>query len=161
MYLIYLLHILFILSFRDICGLSDDSCRFSDSSNREQYETPLSDKLSDTNVSGSRESGTLIDNNILNIVTREDGAYIHRFSDSSPVSPSGRYLAVTQVAEQYDILEKAIVTVFDLEMKVKDKGFGGSRIVAETAAYGSQLGAQVQWGATDEQLIYNLSLIHI
>ena len=62
---------------------------------------------------------------------------------------------MTQVAEQYDILEKAIVTVFDLEMKVKDKGFGGSRIVAETAAYGSQLGAQVQWGATDEQLIYN------
>lgn len=76
---------------------------------------------------------------------------IHRFYDSSPFSPSGRYLALTRFPAE-DIAPspgtKAEVFVIDLET-------GGNIKAGDTAAWDTQLGAQVQWGSDDTKLFYN------
>ncbi|MDA3960509.1 MAG: hypothetical protein PF961_06945 [Planctomycetota bacterium] len=75
----------------------------------------------------------------------------HRFFDTSPISPSGRYCAVTRLRTEDRLPapgEMAEVVLIDLID-------GSHRVVAETACFGTQLGAQVQWGADDSQLIYN------
>jgi hypothetical protein len=84
-------------------------------------------------------------------VTPGAGAYIHRFYDSSPFSPTGRYLALTRLPFE-DRLPKpgdvAQVVIVDLES-------GDTRTVAETRGWDVQLGAQVQWGADDRSLYFN------
>ncbi len=76
---------------------------------------------------------------------------IHRFFDTSPISPSGRYLALTRLARE-DRLPRpgdvAAVVLVDLMS-------GKTRTVAETCGADTQLGAQVQWGADDSQLFFN------
>jgi len=84
-------------------------------------------------------------------VTPELDMCIHRFFDTSPISPSGKYLAVTRLPceDRLPVCEEgAEVVVVDLES-------GESRLVARTAGFDTQLGAQVQWGATDRELFYN------
>lgn len=84
-------------------------------------------------------------------VTPNRGMVIHRFFDTSPFSPSGRYLALTRLPreDRYpragDVAE---VILIDLET-------GEERTVAETIGWDTQLGAQVQWGADDTQLFFN------
>jgi len=84
-------------------------------------------------------------------VTPDDTGYIHRFYDSSPFSPSGRYFAVTRLPFE-DRLPKpgdvAEIAIVDLET-------GELRTVAETRGWDVQLGAQLQWGADDRTLLYN------
>jgi Tol biopolymer transport system component len=84
-------------------------------------------------------------------VTPDLPGAIHRFYDSSPFSPSGRYLAVTRLPFEDRIPrpgEAADVVVIDLETTEWRK-------VAETRGWDTQLGAQVQWGADDRTLLYN------
>ena len=85
------------------------------------------------------------------ILTPGDKSHVHRFFDSSPISPSGRYLALTRVPDVYisSLNTAADVTVIDLLN-------GQDQTVASTTAWGAQLGAQVQWGANDTQLFYNI-----
>jgi hypothetical protein len=84
-------------------------------------------------------------------VTPDLDRCIHRFHLSSPVSPSGRYLGLTRLPredrppEPGDIAEIVLV---DLET-------GEQKVIAETIGWDTQLGAQVQWGATDEELFFN------
>jgi len=76
---------------------------------------------------------------------------IHRFYDTSPLSPSGRYLAVTQFPDETRLPEPgevARIIVVDLES-------GEHRVVAETRGWDTQLGAQVQWGSDDHSLYFN------
>ncbi len=76
---------------------------------------------------------------------------IHRFYDSSPFSPSGRYLAVTRFPFEDRLPsagEAAEVVVVDLET-------GDASTVAETRGWDTQLGAQVQWGRDDRTLLFN------
>ncbi|MEQ9290160.1 MAG: hypothetical protein RIG77_24730 [Cyclobacteriaceae bacterium] len=79
------------------------------------------------------------------------GGVIHRFHDTSPLSPSGRYLALFRVPfeEQYtkpgDAGEVILVDLKTNHEKVLAKSYG----------WEMQLGANVQWGATDDQLFYN------
>jgi hypothetical protein len=84
-------------------------------------------------------------------VTPDWPGAIHRFYDSSPFSPSGRHIAVTQLPFE-DRLPRpgdiARIVVIDLET-------GESRPVAETRGWDSQLGAQLQWGADDHTLLFN------
>jgi len=79
------------------------------------------------------------------------GRAIHRFFDTSPFSPSGRYLALTRLPFE-DRLPRpgdaAEVLLVDLEE-------GKEEVVAETKGWDTQLGAQVQWGADDTQLFFN------
>jgi hypothetical protein len=84
-------------------------------------------------------------------VTPGDTGFIHRYYDSSPFSPSGRYFAVTRLPFE-DRLPRpgdvAQIVVIDLET-------GATRTVAETRGWDVQLGAQLQWGADDRTLLYN------
>jgi len=84
-------------------------------------------------------------------VTPEHGGSIHRFVDSSPISPSGRYLGVTQVPYEDRVPtpgDQASVLVVDLKT-------GETHAVAQTRGWDTQLGAQVQWGADDSVLLFN------
>ena len=84
-------------------------------------------------------------------VTPETGRTIHRFFDTSPFSPSGRYLALTRLPFEDRLPQPgdvAEVVLVDLEM-------GEERVAAETCGWDTQLGAQAQWGADDTQLFFN------
>jgi hypothetical protein len=84
-------------------------------------------------------------------VTPDLPGCIHRFYDSSPFSPSGRYLALTRLPFEHRTPrpgETAEVLLVDLET-------GDTHVVAETRGWDTQLGAQVQWGADDRTLLYN------
>jgi len=81
---------------------------------------------------------------------REDT--IHRFFDSSPFSPSGRFVAAVRLPPPQFSREMkhqmASVIVIDLIR-------GKEHTVAHTLAWGAQLGAQAQWGSSDSELFYN------
>ncbi len=84
-------------------------------------------------------------------VTPDISGCIHRFFDTSPISPSGRYLAVFQLPfenRQPEPGEKGNVCIVDLRT-------GESRIVAETCGWEPQMGANINWGGTDEALFFN------
>lgn len=76
---------------------------------------------------------------------------IHRFFDTSPFSPSGRYLAVTQFLQEENLPkpgEKAKIVLVDLET-------GKESIVSETLGWETQMGANLNWGTDDETLYFN------
>ncbi len=84
-------------------------------------------------------------------VTPDRPGCIHRFFDTSPISPSGRYLAVFQLPfedRQPEPGEMGNVCVIDLET-------GEDRVVAETCGWEPQMGANINWGASDHQLFFN------
>lgn len=84
-------------------------------------------------------------------VTPDLPGAIHRFYDSSPFSPSGRYLAVTRLPFENRLPRPGEAA----EIAVVDLATGERRIVAETRGWDSQLGAQLQWGADDRTLLFN------
>lgn len=79
-----------------------------------------------------------------------DGCF-HRFFNTSPISPSGRYLAVTRLLHEDRLSlpgESAEIVLVDLKT-------GKTSVIAETRGFDSQLGAQAQWGASDNELFFN------
>ena len=84
-------------------------------------------------------------------VTPEIGRTIHRFFDTSPFSPSGRYMALTRLPFEDRLPEAGDVA----EVILVDLETGEARAVAETRGWDTQLGAQAQWGADDTQLFFN------
>lgn len=76
---------------------------------------------------------------------------IHRFHDTSPISPSGKYIALFRLPFQ-DRYPKpgefGTVVLIDLES-------GEEREIAKSFGWEMQLGANVQWGKNDNQLFYN------
>jgi hypothetical protein len=81
----------------------------------------------------------------------EAGGCIHRFFDTSPFSPSGRYMAVVRLPfEDHRPApgDRCQVVLVDLEE-------GSQRVVAESAGWEPQMGANLNWGATDHQLYFN------
>ena len=84
-------------------------------------------------------------------ITPTMGGAIHRFFDTSPVSPSGRYVALTRL-----LCEDRVPHPGDpAEILLVDLQTGAERSVADTRGWDTQLGAQAQWGADDTQLFYN------
>lgn len=81
----------------------------------------------------------------------------HRFFDSSAISPSGRYVCATRTRREgpADVTpgDVAEVVVYDLQKKREDRFPVVYR--RPTAAWDAQLGAQVQWGASDDDLYFN------
>jgi hypothetical protein len=76
---------------------------------------------------------------------------IHRFFDTSALSPSGRYLALFQLP--YENMspkpgDAGQVVLVDLKT-------GKEKIVAQTRGWEVQLGANVQWGKSDKELLFN------
>jgi hypothetical protein len=76
---------------------------------------------------------------------------IHRFFDTSPFSPSGRYLGLTSLPCEDRLPSPGDVA----QIVLVDLATGEERIVAESRGWDTQLGAQVQWGAEDTQLFFN------
>ncbi|MCC5839479.1 MAG: hypothetical protein JJT96_05075 [Opitutales bacterium] len=84
-------------------------------------------------------------------VTPDVPGCIHRFFDTAPISPSGRYLAVFQLPfedRQPEPGETGRVRVIDLQT-------GENRIVGETCGWEPQMGANVNWGGSDNELYFN------
>ena len=84
-------------------------------------------------------------------VTPDIDRCIHRFHLSSPFSPSGRYLGLTRLSREDrppEPGEPADIVLVDLVT-------GEQKIIAETIGWDTQLGAQVQWGTTDQELFFN------
>jgi len=84
-------------------------------------------------------------------VTPDSPRTIHRFFDTSPISPSGRYVGLTRLPAEDRLPAPGDVA----EVIVVDLDTGKQRVVAETRGADTQLGAQVQWGAGDRELLYN------
>lgn len=79
-----------------------------------------------------------------------DHRIIHRFFDTSPVSPSGRFVALTRFGVEDRSVrpgDVADIVLVDLETRRE-------QIVAQTHGFELQLGAQVQWGTSDEALFF-------
>ncbi|RIA35354.1 hypothetical protein DFR49_4372 [Hephaestia caeni] len=76
---------------------------------------------------------------------------IHRFYDTSPVSPSGRYVAMLRFP-----FENRLPSPGDeAEVLVVDLKTGEIAYRTPTAAWDTQVGAHVQWGASDKALFFN------
>ena len=84
-------------------------------------------------------------------VTPGGGPTIHRFFDTSPISPSGRYVGLTRLPAEDRLPSPGEVA----EVVVVDLAEGTERVVAETRGWDTQLGANVQWGAADSELFFN------
>ncbi|MEX0775116.1 MAG: hypothetical protein WD042_05305 [Phycisphaeraceae bacterium] len=75
----------------------------------------------------------------------------HRFFDTTPISPSGRYVAVLRMPDEQRLNragEPADVVLIDLEA-------GVLKVVAQTHGWEPQMGANINWGADDHSLIFN------
>ncbi len=84
-------------------------------------------------------------------VTPEEPGCMHRFFDTSPISPSGRYLAVFQMPFEDRLPcpgESGKVWLIDLET-------GQKKVVAETCGWEPQMGANINWGSSDNELYFN------
>ena len=87
----------------------------------------------------------------ITLATPPDGHLMHTFFDIDPISPSGRYLATTRVPFVWRVPyvgDEAQVCVIDLERST-------CKAVYTTRGWGTQLGANVQWGADDQTLFCN------
>lgn len=85
------------------------------------------------------------------IVTPRTPGCFHRFFDTSPVSPSGRYLAALRMPDESRLNrpgEEAAVVLVDLAA-------GTEREVARTRGWEPQMGANLNWGADDRCLAFN------
>jgi hypothetical protein len=83
-------------------------------------------------------------------ITPQIDRCIHRFYDTSPVSPSGRYAALTRLPYE----DKLPVAGDPAEIVLVDLLQGTTQIIAETRGSDTQLGAQVQWGSDDHSLYF-------
>ncbi|SFQ81057.1 TolB family protein [Hymenobacter arizonensis] len=85
------------------------------------------------------------------VVKVSTGRVIHRFFDTSPMSPSGRYLALFRFPEETRAPKPGEVG----EVVLVDRQTGKERVVAQSRGWEMQMGANVQWGATDQDLYFN------
>jgi len=84
-------------------------------------------------------------------VTPDRRGCMHRFFDTSPISPSGRYLAVFQMPfedRRPEPGDAGAVVVVDLET-------GKDEVVSETCGWEPQMGANINWGGSDRELFFN------
>ncbi len=76
---------------------------------------------------------------------------MHRFFNSSAISPSGKYVAVFQLPfedRQPEPGETGNVFIIDLMT-------GSHFLAAQTCGWEPQLGANIYWGSTDNELFFN------
>ncbi len=84
-------------------------------------------------------------------LTPNQGRCLHRFFDTSPLSPSGRFLACLRLPFEHRLPrvgERAEVVMVDLEQ-------ASEKVVAQTAGWETQMGANLNWGASDDELLFN------
>ena len=79
------------------------------------------------------------------------GRVIHRFFDTSPLSPSGKYLALFRMPYE----DKSPRPGDAGDVVIVDMQSGKERVVAQSRGWEVQLGANVQWGKSDKELLFN------
>lgn len=79
------------------------------------------------------------------------GRIIHRFFDTSPLSPSGRYAGLFRLPNE----ERPPQPGEAGEVVLVELQTGRERVVATTRGWETQMGANVQWGRTDADLFFN------
>jgi hypothetical protein len=79
-----------------------------------------------------------------------DKRVIHRFFDTSPISPSGRFIALIRFGDESRSVRPGDVS----DIVLVDLKSGQERVIAQTHGFELQLGAQVQWGSTDKELFF-------
>jgi hypothetical protein len=84
-------------------------------------------------------------------VTPDTPRTIHRYHDTSPFSPSGRYLVSTQFPYEDRMPEPGS----SARIIVTDLSSGTYHCVAETKGWDTQMGAHVHWGKSDDELLFN------
>ncbi|MEZ8914107.1 hypothetical protein AB6D87_11720 [Vibrio lentus] len=87
----------------------------------------------------------------LNNVVDNNRPFIHRFYDTSPISPSGKYIALFELPYE-DRTPSPGDTGFVVVIELTTRNI---IYRSETAAWDTQLGAQVQWGRKDDELYFN------
>ena len=80
-----------------------------------------------------------------------EGGCIHRFFDTSPISPSGKYIALFRFPYEDRSPRPGDVG----EVFVQDIESGEVLFSTKSCGWEMQLGANVQWGKSDEELFYN------
>ncbi len=88
---------------------------------------------------------------IVPIARVASGRIIHRFFDTSAISPSGRYVGLFRVPQENRTPQPGEVG----EVVVVDLHTGQERVVAQSRGWEMQMGANVQWGRTDAELFFN------
>lgn len=89
--------------------------------------------------------------NYVKITKISSGRTIHRFFDTSPLSPSGKYLALFRFPyEDHSPKPGDAGEVILVDINTKKE-----RVVAQSRGWEMQLGAQVQWGKNDNELYFN------
>ena len=80
-----------------------------------------------------------------------NGGIIHRFFDTSPISPSGKYVALFRMPYENKSPQPGDAgDVVVLELKTGKEVFS-----VKSRGWEVQLGANVQWGASDKELLFN------
>jgi hypothetical protein len=88
---------------------------------------------------------------IVPIVRVASGRIIHRFFDTSAISPSGRYVGLFRLPQENRTPQPGEAG----EVVVVDLHTGRERTVAQSRGWEMQMGANVQWGKTDMELFFN------
>ncbi|MCF0069695.1 hypothetical protein LZD49_04375 [Dyadobacter sp. CY261] len=104
--------------------------------------------MANINDSRAQTPDLKADNGVKKIAS---GRIIHRFFDTSPVSPSGKFVALFRMPYE----DHTPIPGDAGEVVLVDLTSGVERIVATSRGWEIQLGAQVQWGASDEELYFN------
>lgn len=86
-----------------------------------------------------------------NCVTDFPGSYIHRFYDTSPISPSGHFIVVTKFPYE----NQRPVPGDEAEVQVVEISSNKIVFSFKTKAWDTQLGCQAQWGTSDSVLLFN------
>lgn len=92
---------------------------------------------------------------------------IHRFFDSSPISPSSRYVAYTRMPVPLPVITKKgstnvqheaskVTPLIYAQIVITDLLSGAHTVIDSSLAWDSQVGAHVQWGSSDDELFYNI-----
>lgn len=84
-------------------------------------------------------------------VTPKEGRVLHRFFDTSPFSPSGRYIALFRLPFEDRLNKPGDVG----EIVLVDLRLGSEKVVATSRGFETQMGANINWGIDDNHLIYN------
>lgn len=84
-------------------------------------------------------------------ITQGKGAIIHRFFDTSPFSPSGRYVALFRMPFEDHLPQPGDSG----EIVLVDLQEGSEKVVATSYGWEHQMGANINWGKDDNQIIYN------
>jgi hypothetical protein len=85
------------------------------------------------------------------VLTPGRSGCFHRFFDTSPISPSGRYCAVLRLAQEHRLNEPGE----EAEVVLIDLATGTDQVVARTRGWEPQLGANLNWGVDDHCLVFN------